>query len=96
MKLRPLQDRVLIRRADADAVTAGGLHIPDTAQDRPTRGTVVETGPGKTLDDGRVLEPRVKTGDDVLIGKFTGQEVELGGETLLIAREDEILGVFES
>lgn len=94
--IRPLHDRVVVRRIEtSDSTTAGGLFIPDTAKEKPQEGEVVAVGKGKMLDSGTRVEPDVKAGDRVLFGKFSGSEVKLDGEELLIMREDEILGIVE-
>src|SRR6266436_3875896 len=95
MKLRPLQDRVLIRRVEPEAKTAGGIFIPDTAQEKPMEGEVVAVGPG-TRDEGGELYPLdVKSGDRVLFGKWSGTEVKLDGEDLMIMKEADIMGVID-
>ena len=93
MKLRPLQDRVLIRRVEPEAKTAGGILIPDTAQEKPMEGEVVAVGPGARDADGRLHPLDVKAGDHVLFGKWSGNEVKLDGEELLIVKESDIMGV---
>ena len=93
MKLRPLQDRVLIRRVDPEAKTAGGIIIPDTAQEKPMEGEVVAVGPGARDEDGKRQPLDVKSGDRVLFGKWSGTEVKLDGEELLIMKESDIMGV---
>jgi chaperonin GroES len=95
MKLRPLQDRVLIRRVEPEAKTAGGILIPDTAQDKPMEGEIVAVGPGARDTDGKLLPLDVKTGDRVLFGKWSGTEVKLDGEELLIMKESDIMGIVE-
>ena len=95
MRLRPLQDRVLIRRVDAEAKTAGGIFIPDTAQEKPMEGEVVSCGPGSRGDDGKVHPLDVKKGDRVLFAKWSGSEVKLDGEELIIMKESDIMGVLE-
>src|SRR3982075_1270618 len=95
MKLRPLQDRVLIRRVDAEAKTAGGIFIPDTAQEKPMEGEVLAVGPG-TRDEGGKLHPLdIKSGDRVLFAKWSGTEVKLDGEDLMIMKESDIMGVLD-
>jgi chaperonin GroES len=94
MKLRPLNDRVIVRRTPEETTSAGGIVIPDTAAEKPSRGEVVAVGPGKTNDKGEVRVPDVKVGDQVLFGKYSGTEVKLDGETLLVMREDDIMAVF--
>ena len=95
-KIRPLHDRVIVRRIDAtESKTQGGLYIPDSAKEKPQEGEVVAVGKGKLLENGTRVEPDVKAGDRVLFGKYSGTEVKLEGEELLIMREDEILGIIE-
>jgi chaperonin GroES len=95
-EIRPLHDRVIVRRIDAsDNKTSGGLFIPDSAKEKPQEGEVVAVGKGKLLENGSRVEPDVKAGDRVLFGKYSGTEVKLDGEELLIMREDEILGIIE-
>lgn len=96
MKLRPLQDRLIVKRVKEEEKTKGGLYIPDTAKEKPVEGTVVAVGNGKLLDDGTVRKLDVKEGDRILFGKYSGNEVKIDGEDLLILREDEVLGVVES
>ncbi len=94
--IRPLHDRVIVRRIDSNETkTSGGLFIPDSAKEKPQEGEVVAVGKGKVLENGSRLDPDVKAGDRVLFGKYSGTEVKLDGEELLILREDEILGVIE-
>ena len=95
MKLRPLNDRVLVKRVPEETKTAGGLYIPETAKEKPGRGVVVAVGPGSLRADGKRQEPTVKTGDQVLFGKYAGTEIKLDGEEHIILKEDEILGVLE-
>jgi chaperonin GroES len=95
-EIRPLHDRVIVRRIDANETkTSGGLYIPDTAKEKPQEGEVVAVGKGKLLENGSRVEPDVKAGDRVLFGKYSGTEVKIDGEELLIMREDEILGIIE-
>lgn len=96
MKIRPLHDRVIVKRVDSESKTKGGLYIPDTAKEKPIEGTVLAVGNGKILDDGSVRKLEVKEGDRVLFGNYSGTEVKLEGEEHLILREDDILGVVES
>jgi len=96
MKIRPLHDRVIVRRIKEEEKTKGGLYIPDTAKEKPAEGTVVAVGNGKVLEDGSVRKLDLKEGDRVLFGKYSGNEVKIDGEEHLIVREDEILGVLES
>lgn len=95
MKIRPLQDRVLVKRVAEEEKTKGGIIIPDSAKEKPIEGKVIAAGPGKAGDDGKVRELGVKKGDLVLFGKYAGTEVKLDGEEHLILREDDILGVLE-
>ena len=96
MKIRPLQDRVIVRRVKEEEKTKGGLFIPDTAKEKPVEATVVAVGNGKILEDGTVRKLDVKAGDRILFGKYSGTEVKIEGEEHLILREDDILGVIES
>jgi chaperonin GroES len=96
MSFRPLHDRVLIRRIDADEKTAGGIIIPDTAKEKPQRGEVIAVGAGIRTDDGKLTPLDVKVGDEVLFGKWSGTEVKVDGEDLLIMKESDILGVVEA
>jgi len=93
MKIRPLQDRVLVKRVPEEEKTKGGIIIPDTAKEKPIEGKVIAVGSGKVLEDGTVRKLDVKTGDIVLFGKYGGTEVRIDGEEHLILREDDILGV---
>ena len=93
MKFRPLHDRVVVRRITADEKTPGGIIIPDTAKEKPQEGEVVALGTGKRDDDGKIIEFTVKKGDKVLISKYGGTEVKIEGESYLIMREDDILGI---
>ena len=93
MKLRPLQDRVLIRRVDPETKTAGGIFIPDTAQEKPMEGEVVAVGPGTRDDAGKLHPLDVKASDRVLFGKWSGTEVKIDGQDLLIMKESDIMGV---
>src|ERR1700687_4697009 len=95
MKLRPLQDRVLIRRVEPEAKTAGGIFIPDTAQEKPMEGEVIAVGPGVRDEDGKLHPLDVKSGDRVLFGKWSGTEVKLDGEDLMIMKEADIMGVID-
>ena len=95
MKLRPLQDRVLVRRVEPEVKTAGGILIPDTAQEKPTEGEVVAVGPGIRDEDGKLYPLDVKSGDRVLFGKWSGTEVKLDGEDLIIMKEVDIMGVLD-
>lgn len=93
MALRPLQDRVIIKRLDNELKTASGIVIPDSAAEKPDQGEVVAVGPGKKTEDGKVIAVDLKVGDKVLFGKYAGQSVKVDGEELLVIREEEILAV---
>lgn len=93
MKIRPLQDRVIVRRIEGEQKSAGGIIIPDTAKEKPQEGEIIAAGKGKIGDDGTVTPLEVKVGDRVLFGKYSGTEIKLDGEEVLIMREDDILGV---
>ena len=95
MNIRPLHDRVIVEREEEERTSAGGIVIPDTATEKPIRGTVVATGNGKILDDGSVRALDVKKGDKVLFGKYSGTEVQVDGEDVLVMREDDIMAVIE-
>ncbi len=95
MKLRPMQDRIIVKRLEEETKTAGGIFIPDTAKEKPQKGEVVAVGNGKKTDDGKVIPLDVKAGDKVLFGKYAGTEIKIEGEEYLIMREDDILGVME-
>lgn len=95
MKVKPLYDRVLLKRLEVEEKTAGGIIIPDTAKEKPQECRVIAVGPGKILDNGQVRTPAVKEGDRVLIGKYSGSEIKIDGEEHLIVREDEILAILE-
>ena len=92
-KIRPLQDRVIVKRLKEEEKTKGGLYIPDSAKEKPVEGTVLAVGNGKVLEDGTVRRLDVKEGDRVLFGKYSGTEVKIDGEEHLILREEEVLGV---
>lgn len=96
MKIRPLQDRILIRRIEEEETTAGGIIIPDTAKEKPQEGQVVATGKGKVREDGKITPLDVKTGDRVLFSKYAGTDVTLDGEEYTILREDDVLAVNEA
>jgi chaperonin GroES len=96
MKFRPLHDRVVVRRIDAEEKTAGGIIIPDTAQEKPSQGEVVAVGPGGRDEAGKLIPIDLKVGDIVLFGKWSGTEVKIGGEDLLIMKESDVMGVIES
>jgi chaperonin GroES len=93
MKVRPLHDRVLIKRVEEQETVRGGIIIPDSAKEKPQEGEVIAAGTGKRLENGQVIPLEVKAGDRVLFGKYSGTEIKLDGEELLILREDEILGI---
>ena len=93
MTFRPLHDRVVVRRIESDTKTAGGIIIPDTAQEKPQQGEVVAVGPGGRDSKGEIVAPDVKAGDKVLFGKWSGTEVKIDGEDLLIMKESDIMGV---
>jgi chaperonin GroES len=95
MKIRPLQDRVIVRRVEEEEKTKGGIIIPDTAKEKPMEGKVIAVGKGKVLEDGKIHPLDVKAGDRVLFGKYAGTEVKIDGEEHLIMREEDILGVIE-
>jgi chaperonin GroES len=96
MKLRPLQDRILIRRVEPEAKTTGGIFIPDTAQEKPTEGEVVAVGPGARDENGRLHALDVKSGDRVLFSKWSGTEVKLDGEDLMIMKESDVMGIVDN
>jgi len=95
MKFRPLHDRVVVRRIDADAKSAGGIIIPDTAKEKPQQGEVVAVGPGGRDEAGKLIPIDVKTRDRVLFGKWSGTEIKLDGEDLIIMKESDIMGVID-
>ena len=95
MKLRPLQDRVIVKRVAEEEKTKGGIIIPDTAKEKPMQGHVVAVGPGARNESGQIVPLDVKAGDTVLFGKWSGTEVKIGGEDLLIMKESDILGILE-
>ena len=95
MKIKPLRDRVIIRRLGEEEKTKGGIIIPDSAKEKPQEGEVVAVGTGKILEDGKVVPLEIKKGDRVLFGKYSGTEVKVDGEELLMMREEDILGVVE-
>lgn len=96
MKFQPLHDRVLVRRVTAEEKTAGGLIIPDTAKEKPQEGEVIAVGPGSRDEAGRLIAPAVKPGDRILFGKWSGTEIRLEGEDLLIMKESDIFGVVQA
>jgi chaperonin GroES len=95
MKIRPLQDRVIVKRIAEEEKTKGGIIIPDTAKEKPQEGKVVAIGKGKLSDEGKVIPLDVKVGDKILFGKYSGSEIKLNGEEHLIMREEDILGIIE-
>lgn len=95
MKLRPLQDRILVKRVEEEEKTKGGIIIPDTAKEKPAEGKVHAVGNGKVGDDGKRVPLEIKKGDRILFGKYSGTEVKIEGEEYLIMREDDVLGVIE-
>ncbi|MBX3377390.1 MAG: co-chaperone GroES [Phycisphaeraceae bacterium] len=95
MPVKPLEDRVLVKPIESESKTASGIFLPESAKERPVRGKVVSTGPGKRLDNGKRAQLSVKTGDTVVYGKYAGTEVEIKGDKHLILRETELLGVIE-
>ncbi|MHB8772010.1 MAG: co-chaperone GroES [Syntrophales bacterium] len=95
MKIRPLQDRVIVKRLEEEAKTKGGIIIPDTAKEKPAEGIVIAVGKGKTAEDGKLIKLDVKAGDRILFGKYAGTEVKIDGVEHLIMREDDILGIIE-
>jgi chaperonin GroES len=95
MRLRPLQDRIIVRRLEEEAKTAGGIYIPETAKEKPQRGEIVAAGKGKKGANGALIPVDVKVGDKVLFGKYGGTEIKIEGQEYLIIREDDILGVLE-
>ena len=95
MDVRPLHDRIIVRRLDEGEQRSGGIIIPDSAKEKPQRGTVIAAGSGKVQDDGRRVALDVKAGDQILFGKYTSQEIKLQGEEYLIMREDEVLAVID-
>ena len=96
MNVRPLNDRVLVKRLEESEKTAGGIYIPDSAKEKPTRGRVIAVGSGRTNDDGVRKPLDVKAGNEILFGKYAGTEIKIDGEDLIIMREDDILAVVES
>lgn len=95
MNLRPLQDRIIVKRLEEENKTSGGIYIPDTAKEKPQKGEIIAVGKGKVTEDGKVLPIDVKVGDKVLFGKYAGTEIKIEGVDYLIMREDDILGVIE-
>jgi chaperonin GroES len=95
MKIRPLQDRILVKRVDEEEQTSGGIIIPDSAKEKPQDGLVVAVGPGKVLESGEVSKPGVKKGDRILFSKYAGTDVNVDGDEHIIIREDDVLAIFE-
>ena len=96
MKIRPLNDRILVKRLEEERKTASGIVIPDTAAEKPDQGEVLAVGNGKKTEDGKVIPLDVKVGDKVLFGKYSGQTVKVKGEELLVIREEDVMGVLEA
>ena len=96
MKIRPLHDRILAKRSAEESKTAGGIHIPDTAKEKPLEAVAIAVGSGKLLENGGTQNPLVKVGDQILIGKYQGSEVKLDGEDYIILREDDVLAIIEN
>lgn len=95
MKIRPLHDRILVKRLQEEEKSTGGIIIPDTAKEKPAEGRVISAGNGKILENGEIKPLDVKEGDRILFGKYSGTEVKVGGEEYLIMREDDVLGIIE-
>ncbi|MCJ7685684.1 MAG: co-chaperone GroES [Desulfobacteraceae bacterium] len=95
MKVRPLHDRVIVKRVEEEETTKGGIIIPDTAKEKPVEGKIVAVGDGKVTDDGKKIPLEVKAGDKVLFGKYAGTEIQIEGEENLIMREDDIIAIIE-
>lgn len=95
MKLRPLQDRILVKRVEQENMTKGGIIIPDSAKEKPAEGKVIAVGNGKMGEDGKRITPDIKEGDRILFGKYAGTEIKIDGEEHLIMREDDVLGIIE-
>ena len=95
MKIRPLQDRVIVKRLEEEEKTKGGIIIPDTAKEKPQEGKVTAVGKGKVTEDGKLIPMDVKVGDKILFGKYSGAEIKIAGEEHLIMREEDILGIIE-
>ncbi len=96
MKIRPLYDRIVVKRIESQEQMQGGLYIPDTAKEKPQEGEVVAVGKGKRLEDGKLVPLDVQAGDRILFGKYSGNDIKLDGEEYLIMREDEVLGIMEA
>ncbi|MBQ9240220.1 MAG: co-chaperone GroES [Duodenibacillus sp.] len=95
MQIRPLHDRVIVKRLEAETTTASGIVLPDSAGEKPDQGVVLAVGPGKRDDSGKIIPMDVKVGDNVLFGKYSGQTVKVAGEEVLVMREEDIMGVLE-
>jgi len=95
MNLRPLQDRIIVKRLEEETMTAGGLYIPDTAKEKPQKGEIIAVGKGKVTEEGKLVPVDLKVGEKVLFGKYAGTEIKIDGVDYLIMREDDILGVIE-
>ena len=95
MKIRPLHDRIIVKRLEEERKTASGIVIPDTAAEKPDQGEILAVGNGKILEDGKVRALQVKVGDKILFGKYSGQTVKVQGEELLVIREEDVMGVIE-
>ena len=95
MKLRPLQDRVIVKQTEAEEKTKSGIFLPDTAKEKPTKGKVVSVGPGRLDDKGKAMEIPIRVGDTVWYGKYSGTEIEVDGQKFVILRETDLLGVLE-
>ncbi len=95
INIKPLDDRILVKQSEAEEKTAGGIVLPDTAREKPQRGQVIATGPGKLLTDGKRAGMDVKVGDEVVYGKYVGTEIEVSGEKYVIIRENDVLGIIE-
>jgi chaperonin GroES len=95
MNLRPLHDRVIVKRLEEERVSQGGIIIPDTAAEKPSKGEIMAVGSGKLLEDGKIRALAVKKGDKILFGKYSGTEVKVNGQDVLVMREDDIMAVFE-
>ncbi len=93
MNLKPLQDRVVVKPAEAEEVSKGGIILPDTAKEKPQQGEIVAVGPGKVADNGELIKPQVKKGDKILYGKYSGTEITVDGEDYLIVRESDIFAI---
>ena len=96
MKIRPLHDRVIVKRLEEERTTAGGIVIPDSAAEKPMRGEIIAVGNGKILENGQIRALQVKVGDKVLFGKYAGTEVKMDGEEIVVMREEDIMGVIEA